>query len=51
MQKRFAGTNPNCAVRRPITQTTTLFAPAISHPCQNFLPTKIADRIVSTHEM
>jgi len=51
MQKRFAGTNPNCAVCSPITQTITLFAPATSHPCQNFLPTKIADKTVSTHEM
>jgi len=51
MQNRFAGTNPNCDVCRPMTHTITLLAPATSHPCQNFLPTNIADITVSTHEM
>jgi hypothetical protein len=51
MQNRFAGMNPNCAVRAAITQTITLLAPAIIHPCQIFLPTRIVERTVRTHEM
>ena len=51
MQKRFAGMNPNCAVREAMTQTTRLFAPAIIHPCQNFLPMRMVERTVRTHEM
>jgi hypothetical protein len=51
MQKRFAGMNPNCAVRTPITQTITLLAPATIHPCQNFLPMRMVESIVRTHEM
>jgi hypothetical protein len=51
MQNRFAGMNPNCAVRAAITQTTTLFAPATIHPCQNFLPIRMVERTVRRHEM
>ncbi len=51
MQKRFAGMNPNCEVREAMTQTTRLFAPAIIHPCQNFLPMRTVETTVRTHEM
>jgi len=51
MQKRFAGMNPNCAVRTAMTQTTKLFAPANTQPCQNFLPIRTVDRTVRKHEM
>ena len=51
MQKIFAGTNPNCAVLKAITHTTMLLAPAINHPCQSFLPTKMAETTVRTQEM
>ena len=51
MQKRFADTNPNCAVRMPIRQMMTLFTPAITHPCHNFLPTSTVEKIVKIQEM
>jgi hypothetical protein len=51
MQKMFAGTNPNCAVRIPITQTMALLAPANTQPCQSFLPSITVDMTVSTHEI
>jgi hypothetical protein len=51
MQNRFAGMNPNWAVRAAITQTITLFAPATIHPSQNFLPIRIVEKTVRTHEM
>ena len=51
MQNRFAGTKPNCAVRTPIRQTITLFAPATIQPCQSFLPTRTVERTVRTQEM
>ncbi len=51
MQNRFAGMNPNCAVRAAITQTITLFAPATIHPCQIFLPIRMVESTVRTHEI
>ena len=51
MQNRFAGMNPNWAVRRPIKQIIALFAPAIIQPCHNFLPTMRVERMVSAQEM
>ena len=51
MHKRFAGTNPNCAVRVAITQTTTLFALASTHPCQILLPIRMVETTVRMHEM
>jgi hypothetical protein len=51
MQNKFAGTNPNWEVRRPIRQIITLFAPARIQPCHNFLPTSKVETTVSAHEM
>jgi len=51
MQNRFAGMNPNCAVRAAITHTTTLLAPATIHPCQTFLPIRRVETTVRMHEM
>jgi len=51
MQKRFAGTKPNCAVRMPIRQISKLFAPATIQPCQSLLPTSTVERIVNAQEM
>lgn len=51
MQKRLAGTKPNCAVRTPITQITMLFTAAITQPCHNFFPTKMVETTVKTHEI
>ena len=34
MQKTFAGMNPNCAVRNPITQMMMLLTPANAQPSQ-----------------
>jgi hypothetical protein len=50
MQKIFAGMNPNCAVRKPITQIMTLFTPARAHPSQHRRPTRIVDATVNTQE-
>jgi len=50
MQKMFAGMNPNCSVRTPITQMMTLFTPARAHPSQHRRPTSIVDATVKTHE-
>jgi hypothetical protein len=51
MQNRFAGTNPNCAVRIPMMQMMTLFAAAITHPCHNFFPTSTVERTVNAQDM
>jgi len=51
MQKRFAGTKPNCAVRIPIKQIIALLAPAMIQPCHNFLPTRSVETTVSAHEI
>src|SRR5216683_4213491 len=56
MQRRLAGTNPNWAVRTPMTQTTALLIPATTQPCQSFLPmstvastVKMQDRVETNH--
>jgi len=51
MQKRFAGTKPNCAVLMPIRQISALFAPATTQPCHNLLPTNSVEITVNTQEM
>jgi hypothetical protein len=51
MQKRLAGTNPNCAVRIPITQRITLLAAASAQPCHNRFPTITVETTLKTHEM
>jgi hypothetical protein len=51
MQKRLAGTKPNWAVLMPIRQMSALFAPAMIHPCHNFLPTKRVEMTVNPQEM
>ena len=51
MQKRFAGRKPNCAVLMPITQINALFAPAMTQPCHNFLPTNSVEITVNTQEI
>jgi hypothetical protein len=51
MQKRFADTNPNCAVRIPIRQMMMLFNPAITQPCHNLLPTSTVEKMVNTQEI
>jgi hypothetical protein len=51
MQKRLAGTKPNCAVLMPIRQMSALFAPAMTQPCHNFLPTNSVEITVNKQEM
>lgn len=51
MQQRFAGTNPNCAVRTPITQIITLLTAARIQPCHNLFPIRIVEITVKTHDM
>lgn len=51
MQKRLAGTKPNCQVRIPIRQITTLFALATSQPCHSFRPTRMVELTVSAQEI
>jgi hypothetical protein len=46
MQNRFAGMNPSCPVRMPITQTITLFTLATTSPVHRFRPTKTVDNTV-----
>lgn len=50
MQKMFAGMNPSCAVRKPMTQIRMLLTPASAHPSQHRRPTRIVDAIVSTQD-
>ncbi len=50
MQKRFAGIKPNCAVRNPIMQMTTLLTAARIQPSQQRRPTKIVETIVSMQD-
>jgi hypothetical protein len=50
MQKRFAGTKPNCDVFTPIMQTMTLFTAARAQPSQHRLPIRIVEKIVSTQD-
>jgi hypothetical protein len=51
MQRRLAGTNPNWALRIPITQMMMLFAPAMTQPCHNFFPTKTVEIMVKMQDM
>jgi hypothetical protein len=50
MQKIFAGMKPYWAVRKPITQISTLLTAARSQPFQQRLPTNMVEKIVSTHD-
>jgi len=50
MQNRFAGINPSCPVRRPITHTITLFTLATTSPVHLFRPTRTVDITVSKHD-
>jgi hypothetical protein len=50
MQKRLAGSNPNCAVRNPMTQMMMLFAPAMNQPCHSFFPTRTVERMVKKQD-
>ena len=50
MQNRFAGINPNCPVRNPITQIIALFTPATASPVHRFRPTRTVERTVRPHE-
>jgi len=50
MQKTFAGMNPNCAVRNPITQMMMLLTPASAQPSQYRRPTRIVDAMVKMQE-
>jgi hypothetical protein len=46
MQNTFAGMNPNCAVRKPMKQTTTLLMAARIQPSQQRFPTRMVEVIV-----
>jgi hypothetical protein len=50
MQKTFAGMNPNCSVRNPMTHMMTLLTPAKAQPSQHRRPTRMVDATVKTHE-
>jgi hypothetical protein len=50
MQKTFAGMKPNCAVRKPITQTIALLTPAKIQPSQQRFPNKIVETTVSMQD-
>src|SRR6266404_6823659 len=50
MQRRLAGTKPNCAVRTPMTQTTALLRAATIQPCQSFLPMRTVANTINTQE-
>lgn len=50
MQKRFAGTSPNCAVLTPIMQRMTLFTPVTTQPCHIWRPIMTVDATVRTQE-
>src|SRR5437879_8840867 len=50
MQRRLAGTNPNCAVWTPMTQTTALLTAATTQPCQSFWPMSKGARTVKMQE-
>jgi hypothetical protein len=46
MQNKFAGINPSCPVRNPITQMIALFTPATASPVQRLRPTRTVERTV-----
>jgi len=50
-QKTLAGMNPNCEVRKPMTQMMMLLIAASIQPSQHRLPTRIVERIVKTQEI
>jgi hypothetical protein len=50
MQNRFAGINPDCSVRSPMTHISTLLAAQITQPSQRRRPTKMVERTVSTQD-
>ena len=50
MQKTFAGMNPNCSVRNPITHMMMLLTPASAQPSQHRRPTRIVDATVRMQE-
>jgi hypothetical protein len=49
-QKRFAGMNPVCAVRNPITQMITLLIAHRAQPSQQRRPSKMVDEMVRMQE-
>jgi hypothetical protein len=49
-QKTLAGTNPHCAVCKPITEMITLLTPATIHPCHMRRPTSTVEEMVSRQE-
>jgi len=50
MQNMFAGMNPNCAVRNPITHMMMLLTPANAQPSQHRRPTRTVDATVKMQE-
>jgi hypothetical protein len=50
MQNKFAGINPICCVRNPMTQMMTLFKAASAQPSQQRRPTRMVEAIVSKQE-
>jgi hypothetical protein len=50
MQNRFAGINPACAVRRPMTHISTLLTAQSTQPSQRRRPTRIVEATVSTQD-
>jgi len=50
MQNRFAGINPSCPVRNPITQIMPLLTPATASPVHRFRPTRTVERTVRQHD-
>lgn len=50
MQNKFAGINPDCSVRNPMTHISTLFAAQTTQPSQRRRPTRIVERTVSTQD-
>ena len=50
IQNTFAGINPSCPVRIPITQTITLFTLATTSPVHRLRPTRTVDNTVSKQD-
>jgi hypothetical protein len=50
-QKILAGINPNWAVRKPMTHTTTLLIPDKIHPSQQRRPMRMVEAMVNTQEI
>lgn len=50
MQNKFAGINPDCSVRKPITHISTLLAAQSTQPSQRRRPTRIVEATVKTQD-